>query len=190
MTTDGDRAEVERLLQEHLSRLHGFVRLRTGALLRSMESASDLVQSVCREVLEQGHRFQHDGEEGFRRWLYTAAARKISDRLEYYRAQKRDPGRRVPLQEHDAATSSGGLLDCYRSFCTPSRMLREEEEVARIEAAFDLLPEHQREVIALARIAGLSHQEIAHQTGRSEGAVRMQLYRGLERLSELLSEGA
>ncbi len=188
MTAEEGRVEVERLLQEHLSRLHGFVRLRTGALLRSMESSSDLVQSVCRDVLEQGHNFRHEGEEGFRRWLYTIAAGKISDRLAYWRAQKRDPGRRVPLPENDAAGSSSELLNCYRSFCTPSQMLREEEEIARIEATFDRLPEHQREVIALARIAGLSHQEIAQQTGRTEGAVRMLLYRGLERLSELLSE--
>jgi RNA polymerase sigma-70 factor (ECF subfamily) len=185
---DADREQVERLLEHHLPRLTGFVRLRTGALLRSMESAEDLVQSVCREVLEQGHRFRYDGEEGFRRCLFTAAARKISDRLEYYRAQKRDPGRRVPLEPDTAASVSSELLECYRSFCTPSRGMREQEEVARIEAAFEELPDAQREVIALSRMAGLSHQEIAQQTGRSEGSVRMLLYRGLERLSELLAD--
>jgi RNA polymerase sigma factor (sigma-70 family) len=49
----------------------------------------------------------------------------------------------------------------------------------RIERAFDMLSKDPREVIALARIVGLSHAEIAEQLGRTEGAVRVQLSRAL-----------
>ena len=48
-----------------------------------------------------------------------------------------------------------------------------------MEAAFDSLPDDYREVITLARIAGLSHAEIARQMARSESAVRMLLSRAL-----------
>ena len=174
---------VERLLEEHLPNLRGFVRLRAGGLVRSMESQSDIVQSVCREVLENRERFQHGGEEGFRRWLYTTVLRKLGHRAEYYRAQKRDLDRVSPLEDGGAERE---VLESYRKFCTPSQALRTREEVERIEAAFDQLPEHYREVITLARLAGLTHAEIAEQTGRSEGSVRMLLYRGLEQVSELL----
>ena len=56
-------------------------------LLRARESGSDLVQSVCREILAQAHRFQHPSESAFRRWLYTTAMRKISDRADHWRAE-------------------------------------------------------------------------------------------------------
>jgi type IV pilus assembly protein PilW len=77
-----------------------------------------------------------------------------------------------------------GLLDCYRTFCTPSGVLQAREEVERIEAAFDALPDDYREVITLSRIVGLSHAEIAERSGRSEGATRTLLYRALGRLAE------
>ena len=52
-----------------------------GPQLRAKESASDLVQSVCREVLGRLDRFQHGGEAGFRHWLYATALRKVRDLL-------------------------------------------------------------------------------------------------------------
>ena len=64
------------------------------------------------------------------------------------------------------------------------------EELERIESAFDRLPEEYREVITLARIAGLSRAEIAERMGRREGAVRTLLSRALARLAELLDERA
>ncbi len=173
---------IDELLREHLPGLRGFIRLRTGGFLRSLESTTDLVQSVCREILEHRDRFRHPDEDGFRKWLYTTALRKISKRGDFYRAQKREVARNVPLP-------SGGdedLLSCYRNLGAPSGVARAREEVERIEGAFDQLSEDHREVITLARIVGMSHAEIAERTGRSEGATRMLLYRGLERLSEIL----
>ncbi len=81
---------------------------------------------------------------------------------------------------------AGGLLDGYRTFCTPSRAAQASEEVERIEAAFDGLPEEYREVITLSRVLGCSHAEIAARMGRSEGATRTLLYRALGRLSGVL----
>ena len=48
----GDAAAIGQLLEQHLPRLRAFVRLRMGAQLRARESASDIVQSTCREILE------------------------------------------------------------------------------------------------------------------------------------------
>ena len=65
-------------------------------------------------------------------------------------------------------------------------MVGAREEVLRIEQAFEELPENFREVITLSRILGLSHREIAEQTGSTEGATRALLFRALARLSRLL----
>ncbi|MCY2961923.1 MAG: sigma-70 family RNA polymerase sigma factor [Planctomycetota bacterium] len=182
----GDAGAMQTLLELHLDGLRAFVRLRTGPELRQRESSSDLVQSVCREILEQAHRFQHPSESAFRRWLYTTALRKISDRAEHWRAQKRDAGREQAFPSHGG---EAGLLRRYGSFSSPSQHAMVREEVERVEKAFEELSEEQREVITLAHVAGLSRAEIAEQMGRSEGAVRVLLHRSLARLAEVLEAG-
>src|SRR5215510_13975884 len=76
----GDAEAVRALVEDHLPRLRAFVRLNCGAALRARESASDLVQSACRDVLANLDGFRWEGEPAFRSWLYTAAARKVADR--------------------------------------------------------------------------------------------------------------
>ena len=43
-------------------------------------------------------------------------------------------------------------------------------------------------MITLAHVVGLSRAEIAHETNKSEGAVRVQLHRALTRLARILGE--
>ncbi len=187
----GDRKALEELLERHHGELHAFVRLRFGQLVSGRESSLDVVQSVCREVLENAERFQHGGDNGFRRWLFTTALRKINDRRAYYLAGKRDVLREVPATvRHDQHDSTADLMQHYRTFSTPSRAASDREEVARVEAAFDVLSEEQREVLTLAHLAGLSRAEIAEQLGKTEGAVRVTLHRALAKLSTQLAPGA
>ena len=155
--------------------------------MREQESSSDIVQSVCREVLQHMGRFKHPSEAAFKQWLYTTALRKISSRVEFYRAQKRDAGRNEPLPSGSVELAASRVENFYHSFASPSRQAMLKEEIVRIEAAFEKLTEEQREVITMAHIAGLSRAEIAQQMGKSEGAVRVILHRALARISELLS---
>ena len=182
----GDRAAVEALLERHLPGLRAYVRLRAGPLVRARESHSDLVQSVCREVIEHIDRFRHPSESAFRQWLYTTAMRKIQHRRDYYLADKRDPQKEVAPAPAQASSEDVRLLACYRKFSSPSGHAMLKEETERIERAFDRLPEEYREVITLARLVGLSRAEIAAQLGKSEGAVKMLLHRALVQMSGLL----
>ncbi|MFT4541235.1 MAG: RNA polymerase sigma factor (sigma-70 family) [Planctomycetota bacterium] len=120
-----------------------------------MEETSDLVQSVCREILTNRERFQFSGEKGFRRWLYTSAQRKVPKRVEHNHAQKRDISANVPYGEGSRNAREGAILNSYRSICTPSCALSSQEEVERIESAFDELTESSREIITLWRLVGL-----------------------------------
>lgn len=173
---------VDTLLASYLPRLQSFMRVRGGALL-DRESAVDLVQSVCRDVLENRERFRHDGEAGFRRWLFKTAYRKIADRHEFWGAQKRDPAGVAALDDRDAREA----LEVYGAFCSPSRDAIAREQVARIEQAIFDLPEEQRDVLSLAKIVGMSRSEIARELGKTEGAVRMLLHRALARLADVLA---
>jgi RNA polymerase sigma-70 factor (ECF subfamily) len=184
----GDRGATDELLGRYLPELRAFVRLRAGPLVRAHESSSDIVQSVCREILEHQDRFRYPSESAFKRWLFTTALRKIASRGEYWTAQKRD-ARRQAQGSGDSEARERELALCYSSILSPSgqAMLREERE--RLEAAFERLSEEHREVITLAHLAGLSRAEIAAEMGRSEGAVRVLLHRALARLAELLAQG-
>ena len=205
----GDDAAMDALLAQHLPGLRAYVRLRCGAALRARESASDIAQSACRDVLENIDRFRWNGESGFRAWLYATALRKIADRNEYWTAQKRDMHRDVSLQALAGAsaggesgpghTGAGGaelatgadspLAAIYRGLCSPSQNAMGREALDRLEAAFDTLDDEQREIIVLARVVGQSHAEIAERLQCTASNARLRLFRALAALSEALNSG-
>lgn len=176
----GDAQALEELLAMHMPRLRAFVRVRLGPRLAARESASDVVQSACRDVLGRLDSFRYGGEAGFRAWLYAAAARKVADRAEYWGAQRRDPGRE--------AGDIDALSLAARTLGSPSAAAMGREALQRLDAALDSLPDDHREVIVLARVAGLSRAQIAEAMERSEASIRNLLPRALARLAEALHE--
>ncbi|MBK8180912.1 MAG: sigma-70 family RNA polymerase sigma factor [Planctomycetes bacterium] len=174
----GEPAAVEELLTRYLPALRAFVRLRADPALRARESDSDLVQSTCRAILQRAGQFQFGGEEGFKRWLFTTALRTMIDKHARWRTEKRAG----PRTEHDDELG----LEYYRSFSSPSQQAMARETRERIEQAFSELEEEEREVISLARVAGLSHREIGLAMNRSEGATRVLLHRSLVHLARRL----
>lgn len=176
----GDRDALAALLQRYLPELRAFLRLRTGPRLLARETPDDLAQSVCREVLGQLATFDYRGAEQFKHWLFTAALHKVQDKARFYAAEKRDAGREW------AACTDPQLLSGYASLLSPSRVAMAREDVARLEAAFDRLPDDYREVVTLHRLVGLDHESIAARMGRSVEASRVLLHRALARLGRLM----
>jgi len=176
-----DPPDLDRLLAEHLDSLRAFVRLRAGAAVRARLGQSDIVQSVCREVLQARERFEYQGDAAFRSWLYTAALRKVVELDRKLHAAKRDVAREHALDAEGGADAA--LLQGYATVTTPSLVAMGREGAAKLEEAFDALSEEQREIITLARVAGLSHAELAQQLGKSEENCRQMLRRALMKLS-------
>lgn len=179
----GDRAGVAALLEPHLPGLRRYVDRRAGREVLEKESGSDLVQSVCRELFEglEAERFEYRGEGEFKQWLYAAALFKLRIRRRHWRADKRDPGRERRIE---GGSSSGGSPEpVTRS--TPSGVVIQEEELVRLRAGLELLPEHYREIIELAHAQGLAHKEIAEKLSIEEGHSRVLLMRALARLAVL-----
>lgn len=180
----GDGEAIDELLARHLPHLLGFVRRRAGELA-AKESSSDVVQSVCREVLEglADGRVEYRGEQAFRAWLFEAALFKLRNRRRYWRAERRDVARERRLAGADDA---GAPLDALAGTSrTPSREAAAHEDRARLAALLEQLPERYRIAVELARIRGLGHAEIAEQLGISEAASRQLLTRALARLATL-----
>ncbi|MBL8723575.1 MAG: sigma-70 family RNA polymerase sigma factor [Planctomycetes bacterium] len=182
-----DRDELENLLAANLPAVRAFVRLRTSAAIRARESRSDLVQSVCREGLETADQIEHRSDAAFRGWLFTAALRKLVARDRAMHTLKRARHREVSADAAEA--SNAALFDAYATVTTPSAVVSAREQVQRLEQAFEELSEAHREVITLAKIAGLSHQEIAAQLQITEEASRQLLRRAMIRLTRILDPG-
>lgn len=162
------------------------MRLRSGPAVRARDSSSDLVQSVCAEVLTERSSFQFRNEAAFRRWLYQAAEHKIVQRARFWGAAKRSVAREARDVPSDSSHCEH-VLDGYASLLTPSRDACAREEINRLERAFDALPRHYRDIITMSRFLGYANADIAERTGRSAGAVRTTLCRALARLSELMA---
>ncbi len=178
----GNPAAVDTLLTRYLPSVRAFLRLRAGGLLLARESASDLAQSVCRDVLQSLDQFRYDGEDGFRRWLFKTAQRKIVDRYDYYKAQRRTPDRESPRLVTDT-------LAVYGDVPSPSHQLMAKEQLERLENAVEALPEDQREAFILCKVVGLTRRTVADDLNLSEGAVKMRLHRALITLAETMTEG-
>ncbi len=182
---------LDQLIGEHLGDLRAFVRLQVDPRLRVRESQSDLVQSVCREVLEDLPGFEFRGAGSFRAWLFTAALNKVRQKGEFHRAQKRDVAREARAEAGDDGRSSVGA-DLYATLCSlepsPSQHAIAHEQALRIEQAMDRLPKDDREMLLLARVVGLTQREIAERMGVTEKAVSHRISRAGVRLLASLEE--
>lgn len=177
---------IDVMLERHLPSLRGFIDRRAGKLLRCRESSSDLVQSVCREVLERVDRFRHRGEHRFRNWLYATALRKIKNRLTYVRAEMRNAEREVRLTDAIRSTWDESLAPPRQQLRTPSQDAILHENLEKLERALMRLPVDQRNAIIWSRFGGISGAELARLLGRSEGATRTLLSRALASLADHL----
>src|SRR5882672_4882354 len=132
----GDGVAVDELLERHLPGLRKYVREKISPTLLAQESASDVVQSVCREVLAGFDRFEYQGEAAFRNWLYQAALRKLIDHLRFHRAQKRDVR---PISTSSLSAADFVLL--ASSIQSPSKDAILHEEIEALERGFAKLTE-------------------------------------------------
>lgn len=181
--SSGDAGAVHSLLERYLGDLHAYVDRHAGAQLQGKETPADLVQSVCREVLEGMQRgaFEFRGEAQFRQWLYQAALHKIQMKARYFGAARRASGREQPLADFENSRGESPL----GGSATPSRAAAAGEERQLFLQALQQLPEEQRRIVEWAHIDGLDHKAIAARLGVTEANSRMILSRALARLAKI-----
>jgi RNA polymerase sigma-70 factor (ECF subfamily) len=178
----GEREALDALMGRYLPDLRAFVRLRFGGRLSAKEAPDDVVQSVCREVLQDLPGFEYRGEDSFKKWLFVVAWRKLNDRGKFFARAVRDAAREQAWGE------DGAFETACATILTPSRVAMGREAAARFEAAFAQLSDEQRLVITSAKLCRMSHAEIGAELGKNEGAVRVTLHRALARLGRLREE--
>ena len=161
-----------------------------GSLLRQKESASDIVQSVCREVLQDVNDVPHvvDNERELRHWLLVTAARKLVNRSRYNNAEKRNPGHQLLSLDHSIDGEGTVIAAVDEDVPDPRGNVELREEMTRLERAVADLPEEYRQVFLWRHVRGDSRPEIAARLGKSPNAVSKLLGRATARLARQLRD--
>ena len=128
--------------------------------------AEDIVQEALTKVLQSLRRF--DESRPFRPWFATIVANQA-------RNWKRSRGRRLRLVERIA-------LQAHLPERFVEEIVLDAEEGSRVVAALQTLDRHDREVLALRFLVGLSERESADALGIAIGTVKSRSSRALGRL--------
>ncbi len=126
----------------------------------------DLVQDVLLAL--HAKRSSYDPARPFLPWLAAIARYRWVDHL-----------RKVYRHEADLLEEGDASVDSDEDIV---------EARVSLERLFVHLPERQVEVIELVKIEGRSIQEAAAITGQSESLVKVNIHRGLKRLSALIEK--
>ncbi|MFI5401510.1 MAG: sigma-70 family RNA polymerase sigma factor [Planctomycetota bacterium] len=146
-------------------RLALWVSLRMGALLRARVSEEDVLQETLLEAYRSRESFREEGDDSFRRWLFSIAENRLKDLHKYHAAKRRHPAREAPTDTERA------MLDRLTAGVpTPSSHVRRKELVELLTGGISRLPGPEREVLELRALEDLSFREIADRIGKSEAA--------------------
>jgi len=159
----GDYAAATALIHQLSAQLHRFFLVQSAG----RGDADDLLQETWLRIHDVRHTYRTG--EPVLPWFY-AIARHI--RVDHYRKSRRTAGREQPLEEvpepaavqPSASRSAGDLQELLAP-----------------------LPESQREVIEMLKVAGMSLEEVARATSSTVGSVKQKAHRAYAKLRERLS---
>ncbi|MCA9211725.1 MAG: sigma-70 family RNA polymerase sigma factor [Planctomycetales bacterium] len=181
----GDQNALVAFMEEKRLPLLSFLQKRVGPHLQKKIEIEDILQEVAVDALKAVEKVEF-GDHDPLNWLFQLCERKIIDTHRRLFAQKRDASREAAMVE---GSQGGGLANLLiASMTTPSQAFSRDQKQLAMLAALETLPEEQREALRLRYLVGLPSKEIAERLGKSDGAVRVMLSRGISRLQSLLAE--
>jgi RNA polymerase sigma-70 factor (ECF subfamily) len=162
----GDRRAYERVLADSVALIR--------AVARRQGVAHDQLDDVVQETLLTIHRVRHtyDPSRSYDAWLAALAARRAIDGLRRSgRQAHREVADELAIELHpDEADASAGS--------------EQAQQARRLRAAIAELPPGQREAVEQLGLKELSLEEAALHTGRSIGALKVNLHRALKALRQ------
>ena len=161
----GDRQAYALLVEEYKSPIYNLAYRMTG----NSEDADDLTQETFIRAYQ--YLWRYDTSKKFFTWLYTLALNLIRNHFKKNKYNK-----------SSEELSANLLADKNPS---PETELIETQEIS---VYLLRLEDESRALLIMKFHQGLTFEEIAQITGKSISAVKMRIYRGLEKLKELLKE--
>lgn len=168
----GQPAAIDMLLRQIRPMVVRYCRARLSRISGHYHAADDVAQEVCIAVLSALPRYQDMGRP-FDSFVFGIASHKVAD-------AKRSAARlAIPTED---------LPDCPDDRPGPEETAVAYLEAERARALLARLPVHQRELLVLRVLSGLSAEETGNELGMSAGAVRVAQHRALARLRAIAVE--
>lgn len=161
-----DPAHYEKLYDRYFDSIYSYVYYHCG----SREQAEDITAATFQKGLEDLPNFQWRGVP-YSAWLYRVAGNMLS----------RDRRRPAWLELKEAGPAGDESHE-------PDELVVRMDESGRLHEAIRALPPDQRQAILLRFFAGMRNKEVGKVMNRSEGAVKLLVFRAVNRLREQLAE--
>jgi RNA polymerase sigma-70 factor, ECF subfamily len=168
----GQPAAIEALLEQIRPMVVRYCRARLGQISGHYHIADDVAQEVCIAVVSALPRYRDMGRP-FASFVFGIASHKVAD------AMRNAARLAIPTED---------LPDGPDDRPGPEETVVAYIEAERARALLARLPAHQRELLVLRVLTGLSAEETGHALGMSAGAVRVAQHRALARLREIARE--
>lgn len=169
---DQDEQALAALYDATFSRVFGLVR----RIVRNAAMAEEVVEDAYFQVWRQAVRFDPARGKALT-WLLAMARSRAIDALRSESRFAHDS-----LSEDAEASIPGEVA-------LPDELLDLARQRADLHQALLLLGEQPRQLVALAFLRGLSHEEIAQQTCLPLGTVKSHIRRALQSLRQILDNG-
>jgi len=182
----GNQAAFADLFARHSGSVYGFLARR----LPDRSLAEDLYQ----EAFLRLHRARHsyDSRRPFRAWLFAIVHNLLNDALrDHARTRRTQPVAHLAAGDsRDEALVHPLPHDLPQDGRTPEDTASARETTRALGTALRGLPGDEATVLILARIEGLSYDDIATVIGRSAAATKQLAYRALKRVrAEMVAAG-
>jgi len=132
------------------------------------ELSKDLTQNVFYRILKYRHSYRK--EHKFRSWMYQIARNILADHYERQINKSKD---HYPV---DCITEPGYSFEDD---------MEKNERIRILYTALSRLPADQREILELSRFQGLKYEEIAEITGSSVNAIKVKIFRTIQKLKKI-----
>ena len=158
-----DPRQFGALYDRHFQQIYRFVYSR----VREQTAAEDVTSEIFMKALKAMPRYQDTGRP-FAAWLYQIAVNAIADRYRTLRTAQ-------PLDDFHDLSVAGPALD---------ELAVHRDEIRRIWTLVESLPLQQRTALVLKFQEDMKIEDIAVAMGKSAGAVKLLIHRGVSRLRE------
>ncbi len=174
----GDRQAYALLIEEYKIPIYNLAYRMTG----NLQDAEDLAQETFLRSFNQLYRY--DVKRSFFTWIYTVSLNIIRNHLKkssYHRLDGIRQGERMP-----GTSDFGNNQLIAPETRAGDELSKEREEI--LEICLQKISPELRELLILRFYQGLSFEVISDITGLSLSAIKMRVYRGLEKLRKYIEE--
>ena len=175
-------------LDQFRSYLYLLARAHLGPRMQNKLDASDLVQQTLLDAHAKKNQFRGNTDAERAAWLRKILTCNLADALRHQHRAKRDVSRQRSLEAEIDGSFCRAESWLAASQSSPSQQATKKEELLRLADALTKLPEAQRDAVILRHLQVMSLAEVASQLDRSEPAVAGLVYRGLNKLHDLLDD--